>query len=137
MPARGRVLVEGVVSAVRIQPMQAVPRYQADLDLTLSRRTVLDDRARSVPGVPASAEAHRRVGAGTGGTEEPKAAEEEREQRPPLPSGGRVRLVWHGQRTVPGVGAGTRLRCSGMLGFDAVGPVIYNPRYEIVSRRTR
>ena len=54
----------------------------------------------------------------------------------PLAPGARVRLIWHGQRSVPGLDAGTRLRCSGMLARDAVGPVIYNPRYEIVSRHT-
>ena len=41
-------------------------------------------------------------------------------------------LIWHGQRSVPGVLAGSLLRCSGMLSQYPGDPRIYNPRYEIV-----
>lgn len=56
----------------------------------------------------------------------------------PAPPGGRrgpvVRIVlaWNGQRRVPGIEAGTRLRFEGMIArIDGV-PTIYNPRYEIL-----
>lgn len=50
----------------------------------------------------------------------------------PLTPGRRVVLIWHGQRVVPGVLAGSLLRCSGMLSQYSGEPRIYNPRYEIV-----
>lgn len=56
----------------------------------------------------------------------------------PAPPGGRrtqaarIRLVWSGQRRVPGIEAGTRLRFEGMIApVDGV-PTIFNPRYEIL-----
>lgn len=49
----------------------------------------------------------------------------------PLEPGVRVRLIWLGQRQVPGIVAGGYLRVSGMLSTRDE-PVIYNPRYEIV-----
>lgn len=56
----------------------------------------------------------------------------------PAPPGGRrapasrIRLVWTGQRRVPGIEAGTRLRFEGMLAQVDGVPTIYNPRYEIL-----
>ena len=44
-----------------------------------------------------------------------------------------VELRWHGQRTVPGVAAGTRLRCLAVVCFPDGVPTMYNPRYEIVT----
>lgn len=46
----------------------------------------------------------------------------------------RVRLVWVGQRRVPGVVAGTRLAFEGMVSTVDSYPTIYNPRYEIIGR---
>ena len=46
----------------------------------------------------------------------------------------RVRLVWVGQRRVPGVVAGTRLAFRGMVNTVDSYPTIYNPRYEIIGR---
>lgn len=46
-----------------------------------------------------------------------------------------VRLVWQGQRTVPGVRAGTELSCSGLLCSAGDQPTIFNPRFEIISRK--
>lgn len=54
------------------------------------------------------------------------------------PPGGRkqrveqVRLLWIGQRRVPGVLAGTWLRCTGVLTRSGDDPVLYDPRYEIL-----
>lgn len=46
----------------------------------------------------------------------------------------RVRLVWLGQRRVPGVDAGTQLAFEGMVSTVGSYPTIYNPRYEIIGR---
>lgn len=46
----------------------------------------------------------------------------------------RVRLVWIGQRRVPGVEAGTQLAFEGMVSTVGSYPTIYNPRYEIIGR---
>lgn len=53
------------------------------------------------------------------------------EQAGPRP----LRLVWHGQRTVPGVTAGTRLRCVGVVSFRDGRPSMFDPRYEIIARQ--
>lgn len=45
-----------------------------------------------------------------------------------------VRIVWMGQRRVPGVEAGVELRFEGMLSRVAGTPTVYNPRYEIIGR---
>lgn len=56
----------------------------------------------------------------------------------PAPPGGRrspvtrIQLVWNGQRRVPGIEAGTRLRFEGMIAQVDGVPTIYNPRYEIL-----
>ena len=59
----------------------------------------------------------------------------------PAPPGGRrtvvphLRLIFLGQRRVPGIWAGTRLRYEGTVApIDGV-PTIYNPRYEILPAR--
>ncbi|MET4060967.1 hypothetical protein ABIB35_002525 [Arthrobacter sp. UYP6] len=46
----------------------------------------------------------------------------------------RVRLIWLGQRRVPGVDAGTRLVFEGMVSTVDGYSTIYNPRYEIIGR---
>ena len=46
----------------------------------------------------------------------------------------RVRLIWLGQRRVPGVEAGTQLAFEGMVSTVGSYPTIYNPRYEIIGR---
>lgn len=51
---------------------------------------------------------------------------------PPVKAGGRVILIWHGQNAVPGILAGTYVRCSGMLSLRTQPATIFNPRYEIV-----
>lgn len=47
----------------------------------------------------------------------------------------RLRVVWLGRRTVPGIAAGTEVRLEGMLSQSQGMPTIYNPRYEILSRQ--
>lgn len=46
-----------------------------------------------------------------------------------------LRLVWQGRRGVPGVGAGTRLRCVGVVSFRDGRPTMFNPRYEIIAKQ--
>ncbi|WP_434994610.1 hypothetical protein [Arthrobacter sp. Ld5] len=43
-----------------------------------------------------------------------------------------VRIIWMGQRRVPGVDAGVDLRFEGMLTTVDHTPTVYNPRYEII-----
>ena len=63
--------------------------------------------------------------------EDMDSARREAPSRKPHP---RVRLVWVGQRRVPGVVAGTRLAFEGMVSTVGSYPTIYNPRYEIIGR---
>lgn len=46
-----------------------------------------------------------------------------------------LRLVWQGRRGVPGVTAGTRLRCVGVVSFRDGRPTIFNPRYELIAKQ--
>jgi hypothetical protein len=45
----------------------------------------------------------------------------------------RLRLIWIGQRQIPGIAAGTALKFEGMVSQVEGMPTIYNPRYEIIS----
>ncbi|AUZ87051.1 hypothetical protein CVO76_04940 [Arthrobacter agilis] len=45
-----------------------------------------------------------------------------------------VRIVWMGQRRIPGMEAGVALRFEGMLSRVDGLPTVYNPRYEIIGR---
>jgi hypothetical protein len=46
----------------------------------------------------------------------------------------RVRLIWTGQRRIPGVDPGIHLAFEGMVSIVDGIPTIHNPRYEIVGR---
>jgi hypothetical protein len=61
---------------------------------------------------------------------EPECARE-----PGAPEPRALRLVWQGRRGVPGVGAGTRLRCVGVVSFRDGRPTMFNPRYEIIAKQ--
>lgn len=122
--ARFRVLVEGTVGEVRIQPIGALPRYEADLLVESSVRIVTSAAARRA----AHGEFLTPTSAIAMDTDELDG------QEPALEPGCVVRLIWHGQRSVPGIGAGTSLRGSGMLTGRRDQRIIFNPRYEIVSR---
>lgn len=49
--------------------------------------------------------------------------------------GGRLRVIWLGRRTVPGIAAGTEVRLEGMLSQSHGMTTMFNPRYEILSRQ--
>lgn len=46
----------------------------------------------------------------------------------------RVRLIWIGQRRIPGIVAGTQVAFEGMVSTVDGQPTIFNPRYEIIGR---
>jgi hypothetical protein len=46
----------------------------------------------------------------------------------------RVRLVWIGQRRIPGLVAGTQVAFEGMVSTIQGFPTVFNPRYEIIGR---
>ena len=46
----------------------------------------------------------------------------------------RVRLIWIGQRRIPGIVAGTQVAFEGMVSSVGGQPTIFNPRYEIIGR---
>ncbi|MDO5619361.1 hypothetical protein [Kocuria sp.] len=48
-----------------------------------------------------------------------------------------VRLIWQGQRAVPGVSVGVVLDCVGLLCHRESQPTIFNPRYEIVAKKVQ
>lgn len=48
--------------------------------------------------------------------------------------GQRTRLVWMGQREVPGIEAGVELAFEGMANRVEGTLTVYNPRYEIIGR---
>lgn len=60
--------------------------------------------------------------------------EGERRGPPARYQGSRVKLVWLGQRRIPGVEAGTQLAFEGMVSPVDGFPTIFNPRYEIIGR---
>ena len=47
--------------------------------------------------------------------------------------GDRIRLVWIGQRGVPGIDAGRWLTVEGFLAEHRGLPTVYNPRYELLA----
>ncbi|MCC3283776.1 MULTISPECIES: hypothetical protein [Arthrobacter] len=46
----------------------------------------------------------------------------------------RVRLIWVGQRRIPGIVAGTQVAFEGMVSPVNGIPTVFNPRYEIIGR---
>ncbi|WP_225217454.1 hypothetical protein [Arthrobacter pullicola] len=46
----------------------------------------------------------------------------------------RVRLVWIGQRRIPGLVAGTQVAFEGMVSTVQGTATVFNPRYEIIGR---
>ncbi|WP_313817459.1 hypothetical protein [Citricoccus sp.] len=47
--------------------------------------------------------------------------------------GDRLRLVWIGQRRIPGIEAGRWLRVEGFLSEHDDLPTVFNPRYELLA----
>jgi len=53
----------------------------------------------------------------------------------PAVAADRLRVVWLGRRRIPGVQAGLELRLEGMVTVRDGLPTMFNPRYEILSRK--
>ncbi|MFC7402208.1 hypothetical protein [Citricoccus sp. GCM10030269] len=58
--------------------------------------------------------------------------------RPPVPgraslAGERLRLVWIGQRNIPGITPGRWLRIEGFRSDHEGIPTVFNPRYELLA----
>lgn len=161
-PARFRVRIAGQVVQVRVSAHGEPLRYEAVVRVKKSR-PLPPSTAHQLTGIPMvevvgdDLDDSREVTAGTddedvdsdSSTEQtavfpqyrlvshsPKILAPLYPDRPPLGEGALVRLVWHGQRIVPGIEAGTYVRCSGMLSTEAIPATIFNPRYEIVPYRT-
>jgi hypothetical protein len=49
------------------------------------------------------------------------------------PTGERIRLVWIGQRRIPGIEAGRWLRIEGFRSDHDDIPTIFNPRYDLLA----
>ena len=144
-PERFRVRLAGRIDQVWIPPLDAKPVYRAELVVAKSR---LLQRVSplAVLGIPLVVEppgediddsSNTPASKAVSGPLGAKAPTETSElaafaRTPPFEPGSRVSLIWHGQRLVPGVMAGSLLRCSGMLSQYPGDPRIYNPRYEIV-----
>lgn len=47
--------------------------------------------------------------------------------------GERLRLIWIGQRSVPGIEPGRWLRVEGVLAEHEGMPTVFNPRYELLA----
>ncbi|MHA7276201.1 single stranded DNA-binding domain-containing protein [Arthrobacter sp. HLT1-21] len=64
----------------------------------------------------------------------PATAGADRRDNPTRRQSAQVRLVWIGQRRVPGIEAGAQIAFEGMVSPVDGMPTIYNPRYEIIGR---
>lgn len=49
----------------------------------------------------------------------------------------RLRLVWIGQREVPGIVPGSRLRIRGFVSEQNGAPTVYNPRFDLLPKVIR
>lgn len=152
-PERFRARIAGRVAQVRYSAAGKPPRYEAELIVAKSRPATYNRTRALMTGLPAieiagdfteenSAQDSREV---TDGADQQMPRDDDIERRahprvrfpdyPPLKPGTRVLLIWQGQHSVPGIVAGTELRCNGMLSTRARPATMYNPRYEIVPVR--
>ncbi|MEU4206321.1 asparaginase [Rothia terrae] len=147
-PERFRARVAGRVSQVRFSAPGEPLRYEAELIVTKSRPVSLSKTRTLMTGLPA-------IETSGDFSEEPDADEDQQTavaheraphpeyskpalkfpEYPPLKQGSRLLLIWHGQRSVPGIAAGTEIRCNGLLSTRMRPATMYNPLYEIIPSR--
>ncbi|WP_460462507.1 single stranded DNA-binding domain-containing protein [Arthrobacter pigmenti] len=109
MAERSRRTYRGVIDSITVPPSSAAPSFSAIvLRQPDSGETAQAGRPRR-PGPPADPGRRRQPGTQ------------------------RLRLIWIGQRQIPGIAAGTALKLEGMVSQVDGIPTIYNPRYEIIS----
>lgn len=137
LPDRGRALCRGYIESITITPVNASPEFSAvvtDVDkyAPRQRRRSVTDNAN--PGSDTKAVGTKAAGTKAAGTKavvtKTVGAKPVSQKKP----GNRVRLVWLGQRTVPGIEAGTELRFEGMVARREGMPTVFNPRYEIIGK---
>lgn len=152
-PQRFRARIAGRVDQVRYAAAGQSPRYEAEVIVAKSRPVTYNKTRALITGLPAIEVAGDFAELSAPGESTDPAIDATEQDvptgdidrrahpsikfpdYPPLKPGTRVLLVWHGQRSVPGVVAGTELRCNGMLSTQARPATMYNPRYEIVPQR--
>ncbi|WP_051299059.1 OB-fold nucleic acid binding domain-containing protein [Arthrobacter castelli] len=110
MAEHSRAVFLGVIDSITVPPASAPPSFSA----IVVRQP---DTGGSV-----QTKAPLRSGADTGHTGPRRSS-----------GAGRLRLIWIGQRQIPGIAAGTTLKLEGMVSAADGMPTIYNPRYEIIS----
>lgn len=112
LPERGRVLCRGFIESVTYAPASEVAAFTA---------IVTDHDAPPAKSRPAASSVRTA----------PPAADRKR----PAVAADRLRVVWLGRRRIPGVKAGLELRLEGMVTVREGLPTMFNPRYEILSRK--
>ncbi|AJT40776.1 OB-fold nucleic acid binding domain-containing protein [Psychromicrobium lacuslunae] len=110
LPERGRALARGYIASITIRPVNESPEFSA----------IVTDVDKYAPGQRAERALEQKS---------QKAAGQK-----PARERSRLRLVWLGQRHVPGIDAGTEVRFEGMVAFRDGLPTIFNPRYEIIGK---
>jgi hypothetical protein len=105
------VLCRGFIESVTYAPAAEVAAFTA----IITDHDSPPPKARQVPASHATQPATRR-------TRGPVAAD-------------RLRVIWLGRRRIPGVRAGLELRLEGMVTIRDGLPTMFNPRYEILSRK--
>ncbi|NYE94054.1 hypothetical protein FHU41_000275 [Psychromicrobium silvestre] len=104
LPARGRALGRGYIESITIVPVNQAPEFSAIV-------TDVDKYAQ------------------------PQRREHKQDKNQlKVVEGSRLRLIWLGQRQVPGIEAGTEVRFEGMVALHGGLPTIFNPRYEIIGK---
>ena len=123
LPERGRVLCRGFIESVTYAPAGDVAAFTAivtDHDSPASKARAAAPAPGSQPGSEPVA-----TQAGAAGP---------RRKRPPA-AADRLRVVWLGRRSIPGIKAGLELRLEGMVTVRDGLPTMFNPRYELLSRQ--
>ncbi|WP_346959007.1 hypothetical protein [uncultured Arthrobacter sp.] len=112
LPERGRVLCRGFIESVTYAPASEVAAFTA---------IVTDHDAPAAKARPAASSV--------------QAAQQGAGRKRPAVAADRLRVVWLGRRRIPGVQAGLELRLEGMVTVRDGLPTMFNPRYEILSRK--
>lgn len=130
LPVRGRAVGRGYVDSITVLPASAAPSFTAILS-----DPVRSDPVRSDPVHTESVRSDPVHGGFLPGRSVRRAAAGPGERPRPGKVRARMRLIWLGQRTVPGIEVGTELTFEGMVRPVDGLPTVYNPRYAILSHQ--
>ena len=114
LPERGRVLCRGFIESVTYAPAGEVAAFTA----IVTDHDAPPARGRAAAPVPA-----------------PTASRPDARRKRTPAAADRLRVIWLGRRRIPGVQAGLELRLEGMVTVRDGLPTMFNPRYEILSRK--